>query len=105
MRLKDEKIDQNKFSDYNFPQEHCVFRDEEVGVLLYQADCIKFMDILIEKYPEGVFDMIFADPPYFLSNGSITCYSGKMVKVDKGKWDKSNGVNENIKEFPRSQWR
>jgi len=89
------KINQNKISDYNFPQEHCMFRDEEAGVLLYQADCIKFMDILIEKYPNGVFDMIFADPPYFLSNGGITCYAGKMVKVDKGKWDKSNGVNEN----------
>jgi site-specific DNA-methyltransferase (adenine-specific) len=89
------KINQNKISDYNFPQEHCMFRDEEAGVLLYQADCIKFMDILIEKYPDGVFDMIFADPPYFLSNGGITCYAGKMVKVDKGKWDKSNGVNEN----------
>jgi len=89
------KINQNKISDYNFPQEHCMFRDEEAGVLLYQAECIKFMDILIEKYPNGVFDMIFADPPYFLSNGGITCYAGKMVKVDKGKWDKSNGVNEN----------
>jgi site-specific DNA-methyltransferase (adenine-specific) len=89
------KINQNKISDYNFPQEHCVFRDEKAGVLLYQADCIKFMDILIDKYSEGVFDMIFADPPYFLSNGGITCYAGKMVKVDKGKWDKSNGVNEN----------
>ena len=89
------KINQNKISDYNFPQEHCMFRDEEAGVLLYQVDCIKFMDILIEKYPDGVFDMIFADPPYFLSNGGITCYAGKMVKVDKGKWDKSNGVNEN----------
>jgi len=91
------KINQNKISDYNFPQEHCVFRDEEAGVLLYQAECIKFMDILIEKYPDGVFDMIFADPPYFLSNGGVTCYAGKMVKVDKGKWDKSNGVNENHK--------
>jgi len=89
------KINQNKISDYNFPQEHCMFRDEEAGVLLYQVDCIKFMDILVEKYPNGVFDMIFADPPYFLSNGGITCYAGKMVKVDKGKWDKSNGVNEN----------
>ena len=89
------KINQNKISDYKFPQEHCVFRDEKAGVLLYQADCIKFMDILIDKYSEGVFDMIFADPPYFLSNGGITCYAGKMVKVDKGKWDKSNGVNEN----------
>lgn len=35
--------------------------------------------------------MIFADPPYFLSNGGITCHAGKMVKVDKGHWDKSKG--------------
>ena len=35
--------------------------------------------------------MIFADLPYFLSNGGITCHAGKMVSVNKGKWDKSNG--------------
>lgn len=34
------------------------------------------------------FDMIFADPPYFLSNGGISCQSGKVVCVDKGDWDK-----------------
>ncbi|MEO0234707.1 MAG: site-specific DNA-methyltransferase [candidate division WOR-3 bacterium] len=60
-------------------------------------DSLDLMDILLEKYPEGIFDMIFADPPYFLSNGGITCYAGKMKKVDKGKWDRSKGVNENHK--------
>jgi site-specific DNA-methyltransferase (adenine-specific) len=35
--------------------------------------------------------MIFADPPYFLSNGGITCHAGKMVSVNKGKWDVSQG--------------
>ena len=55
-------------------------------------NCIEFMDILIKEYPDGIFDMIFADPPYFLSNGGITCYAGRMVKVDKGKWDKSKGI-------------
>jgi len=34
------------------------------------------------------FEMIFADPPYFLSNGGISCQSGKVVCVDKGDWDK-----------------
>lgn len=34
------------------------------------------------------FDMIFADPPYFLSNGGISLQAGKVVCVDKGKWDK-----------------
>lgn len=36
------------------------------------------------------FDMIFADPPYFLSNGGISVQSGKIVCVDKGEWDKSS---------------
>lgn len=34
------------------------------------------------------FDMIFADPPYFLSNGGISLQSGKVVCVNKGDWDK-----------------
>ncbi|MCI6718538.1 MAG: hypothetical protein MR527_06275 [Prevotella sp.] len=34
------------------------------------------------------FDMIFADPPHFLSNGGISLQSGKVVCVDKGDWDK-----------------
>ena len=40
-------------------------------------------------------DCIFADPPYFLSNGGTTCKSGRRAKVDKGAWDKSLGVEEN----------
>ncbi len=47
------------------------------------------------KYPDGRFEMIFADPPYFLSNGGITCHAGRMVKVDKGDWDKSRGPELN----------
>jgi site-specific DNA-methyltransferase (adenine-specific) len=88
-----QKIDKNNFDE--FPTENCVFKDDEVGIYLCQIDCVQFMDALIEKYPNGLFDMIFADPPYFLSNGGITCYSGKIAKVDKGNWDKSKGVDEN----------
>lgn len=73
----------------------CVFRNDDFGVWLYLANCIEFMDVLSSKYPEGRFDMIFADPPYFLSNGGITCHAGRMVKVDKGGWDKSNGPEMN----------
>ncbi|MCX7861409.1 MAG: site-specific DNA-methyltransferase, partial [Bacteroidales bacterium] len=58
-------------------------------------NCIDFMDILLKKYPNGLFDMIFADPPYFLSNNGITCHAGKMVSVNKGEWDKSKGISEN----------
>lgn len=73
----------------------CVFRNDEIGVWLYHANCIEFMDMLVSKYVEGKFDMIFADPPYFLSNGGITCHAGRMVRVDKGQWDRSNGPQLN----------
>lgn len=46
------------------------------------------------------FDMIFADPPYFLSNGGISYQSGRVVCVDKGDWDKG-GSFESILEFNR----
>lgn len=39
------------------------------------------------------FDMIFADPPYFLSNGGISIQNGKVVSVNKGDWDKSQGFD------------
>lgn len=48
----------------------------------------------LEKFEEKIFDMIFADPPYFLSNNGITCSGGKMVSVNKGIWDKSLSVKE-----------
>jgi len=41
--------------------------------------------------------MIFADPPYFLSNGTFTCQNGKMVSVKKGKWDMGGSIEENFK--------
>lgn len=57
---------------------------------LYCGDAIEVMDSLgVESA-----DLIFADPPYFLSNGGVTCSSGKMVSVDKGEWDKSRGHQE-----------
>jgi site-specific DNA-methyltransferase (adenine-specific) len=48
------------------------------------------------------FDMVFADPPYFLSNNGLSIQSGKIVSVNKGKWDKSYG-SEYINDFNR-QW-
>jgi len=49
---------------------------------------------------EHKFDMIFADPPYFLSNNGLSIQSGKIVSVNKGKWDKSEGF-EFINDFNR----
>lgn len=65
------------------------------GVRLYRGDCIAVMDSIIAEHPQGLFDCIFADPPYFLSNGGVTCHAGKMVKVDKGDWDQSRGAEMN----------
>ncbi|OIP01486.1 MAG: site-specific DNA-methyltransferase [Bacteroidetes bacterium CG2_30_33_31] len=46
------------------------------------------------------FDMVFADPPYFLSNNGLSIQSGKIVSVNKGKWDKSEGF-EQVNDFNR----
>jgi len=59
---------------------------------LFRADCL---DILA-KIKENSIDMIFADPPYFLSSGSFTCQNGKMVSVKKGDWDLTNGLKKNF---------
>ncbi|WP_240624906.1 DNA-methyltransferase [Staphylococcus debuckii] len=48
----------------------------------------------LEKLEEDSVDLIFADPPYFLSSGGISNSGGRMVSVDKGDWDKSLTVEE-----------
>ena len=58
------------------------------NVVLYLADSIKLMS----EIPEDSIDMIFADPPYNLSNGGFTVHAGKRVSVHKGAWDESHGV-------------
>jgi site-specific DNA-methyltransferase (adenine-specific) len=64
-------------------------------IKMYKENCISFMKELVDLYPNGVFDCIFADPPYFLSNGGTTCKSGKRSSVNKGSWDKSSGAQQN----------
>lgn len=59
---------------------------------LYHGDCVETLNSM----PAGSVDMIFADPPYFLSSGSFTCHNGKMVSVKKGDWDLSNGTRKNF---------
>lgn len=49
---------------------------------------------VLKKLSSSSVDMIFADPPYFLSNDGITCHAGKMVSVNKGEWDKVSSVSE-----------
>jgi len=64
-----------------------VFYHNDV-VTLYEGDCLAILPTL----PENSIDMIFADPPYNLSNGGITCHAGRMVSVNKGNWDRSKGI-------------
>lgn len=75
----------NKFSYY--------FKSTDKAFTLLQGDCVELLNQFDFK-----FDMIFADPPYFLSNDGISVQSGKMVSVNKGDWDKSQGF-ENDNEF------
>jgi len=67
------------------------FKDN--GFELYLDDCRDFLNNL----PEESVDMIFADPPYNLSNGGFTCHAGRMVSVNKGSWDESKGLDEDLK--------
>lgn len=64
-------------------------------VWLYQGDCISLLERIIDKHSDGIFDVIFADPPYFLSNDGVSCKSGRMVSVNKGAWDRSRGPEAN----------
>lgn len=49
---------------------------------------------LLAKLPDASVDLLFADPPYHLSNGGFTCKGGRRASVDKGAWDASRGLEE-----------
>jgi site-specific DNA-methyltransferase (adenine-specific) len=81
-----------------------VFSSDSPFVRLYHGNSLELLDAIHARYGDaGRFDCIFVDPPYFLSNGGITCHAGKMVKVDKGDWDKSRGPALNNHEFNK-EW-
>ena len=65
------------------------FKSSDRAFTLIKGDCVELLNQFDFK-----FDMIFADPPYFLSNGGISVQSGKMVSVNKGDWDKSQGFEK-----------
>jgi site-specific DNA-methyltransferase (adenine-specific) len=74
------------------PTPELLLANRKRGAWLFMGNCLEILDAISERHGGGCFDVIFADPPYFLSNGGITCQSGRMVKVDKGDWDKSAGA-------------
>lgn len=62
------------------------------GVRLYHGDVLETLG----HFPDRCVDLIFADPPYNLSNGGFSCHAGKRVSVNKGAWDKSRGFKEDF---------
>lgn len=65
------------------------FKSDDKAFTLLKGDCVELLNQFDFK-----FDMIFADPPYFLSNDGISVQSGKMVSVNKGDWDRSQGFEK-----------
>ncbi len=64
----------------------------ENNFVLYNGDSLN----LLKELPENSIDMVFADPPYNLSNGGFSLHGGKRVIVNKGNWDKSNGLKKDF---------
>ncbi len=69
------------------------YKSKDGKFVLYKEDTLEYL----KKLKKDSVDMIFADPPYFLSSGTFTCQNGKMVSVKKGNWDLSNGLKKNFK--------
>ncbi|WP_323126905.1 MULTISPECIES: site-specific DNA-methyltransferase [unclassified Psychrobacter] len=65
------------------------FQNEKSNFSLLKGDCLQVIPALDKK-----FDMVFADPPYFLSNDGLTVKNGKIQSVNKGTWDKLVSDND-----------
>lgn len=71
------------------------YKSTDKKFYLLKGDSMNLLPLINHK-----FDMVFADPPYFLSNNGLSIQSGKIVSVNKGMWDKSLGI-EHINKFNR----
>ena len=69
----------------------CYYQDGDFKLIL--GDSFK----ILKKITPKSIDMIFADPPYFLSNDGISCSGGKIVSVNKGEWDKPLSIEDKHK--------
>lgn len=73
------------------------YHSNDGAFTLLEGDCVETMNAF-----EHQFDMVFADPPYFLSDGGISYQSGQIVCVDKGRWDKPPADSAEIDSFNRA---
>ena len=65
---------------------------------LYLGDSLS----LISELDDNTIDVVFADPPYFLSSGRKMDIAGRKVSFEKGAWDRCRSTEE-IDEF-NEQW-
>ncbi len=92
----------NTLEIFNFDQQFEIaeskiapfYYDVANKIKLYHLDTFSFFSYI----PDNCVDLIFVDPPYFLSSGGITCNNRKRVCVDKGTWDKSRNI-ESVHNF------
>ena len=102
-------LDYNDFLSVNIkPIEEFNFNPKYLSLVSYYKSPDRHFTLLhgdslkVLRQFDFKFDMIFADPPYFLSNGGISVQSGKVVCVNKGEWDKG-GSPEYINQFNK-EW-
>ena len=77
----------NGLNIFDFKQQNMVaensispfYYDVASKIKLYKLDTFSFFS----NIPDNCVDLIFADPPYFLSSGGITCSGGKKQNVNK----------------------
>ena len=74
--------------DFSKPAEEAVIYQSRLkkivsdDLVLYNKNSLNAMRKILEKHPNGCFNMIFASPPYFLSNDGFSCQNGQMVSVN-----------------------
>ena len=71
------------------PQPSPAFQSKDSLFSLFHGDCNEILPHFVET-----FDLIFANPPYFLSNGGLSIQSGKIVSVNKGDWDRGENIDD-----------
>ena len=77
-------------ADSVHPSAAFVWSSPDGGSVLYLGDALE----VLSGVPDESVDCVWTDPPYTLSNGGMTCVSGRMASVDKGSWDRSRGMEE-----------
>jgi len=78
----------------NFP--HPYYQD--ANNTIFNEDCLEMLPL----FPDDFADLIFADPPYHLSNNGFTCKNGRRTSVNKGRWDMSAGFESDVDFY--SEW-